>query len=209
MKRNEIITKLIAEGFSADTLANFNDKQLSILSGRVLSEEVGLTTVGTTTPASQIVHVKGGTPAEKELQMQKKSYITYESELDEAEKWIQKAIKKPGSLKKALGVKQDETIPASKLNAAAKKGGKLGKRARLAKTLKSLNETDTEETKKSKDKDKLILSNKPTEVKEASKVPVVEPGKKPAKKTVSENVTTKNEIMELIKVKLNEQATNK
>ena len=50
--------------------------------------------------------------------------------------WIQKAIKKPGSLRKSLGVKKGQKIPASKLNAAAKKGGKLGQRARLAKTLK-------------------------------------------------------------------------
>jgi len=55
-----------------------------------------------------------------------------------AEKWIQKAIKKKGSLRKSLGVKKGQTIPASKLNAAAKKGGKLGQRARLAKTLKKL-----------------------------------------------------------------------
>ncbi len=50
--------------------------------------------------------------------------------------WIQKAIKKPGSLRKSLGVKKGQKIPASKLNKAAKKGGKLGQRAKLAKTLK-------------------------------------------------------------------------
>ena len=53
-------------------------------------------------------------------------------------KWIQKAIKKPGSLRKSLGIKKGKKIPASKLNAAAKKGGKLGQRARLAKTLKKM-----------------------------------------------------------------------
>ena len=56
------------------------------------------------------------------------------------EKWIQKAIKKPGALKKQLGVAKDEPIPAGKLKAAAKKGGKLGKRARLAMTLRKLKE---------------------------------------------------------------------
>ena len=55
-----------------------------------------------------------------------------------AEKWIQKAIKKPGALHKELGVAKGKKIPAKKLNAAAKKGGKLGKRARLAKTLKKM-----------------------------------------------------------------------
>ena len=55
-----------------------------------------------------------------------------------AKKWIQKAIKKPGSLRKSLGVKKGQKIPASKLAKAAKKGGKLGKRARLAQTLKKM-----------------------------------------------------------------------
>jgi hypothetical protein len=50
--------------------------------------------------------------------------------------WIAGAIKKPGALRKELGVKSGEKIPAKKLNAAAKKPGIEGKRARLAKTLK-------------------------------------------------------------------------
>jgi len=54
------------------------------------------------------------------------------------EKWIQKAIKKPGALRKSLGVKGDKPIPAKKLAAAAKKSGKLGQRARLAETLKKM-----------------------------------------------------------------------
>ena len=53
-------------------------------------------------------------------------------------KWIQSAINKPGALKKSLGVKKGEKIPAGKLAAAAKKPGKLGQRARLAQTLKGL-----------------------------------------------------------------------
>jgi hypothetical protein len=53
-------------------------------------------------------------------------------------KWIQKAIKKPGALRKSLGVKAGEKIPAKKLAAAAKKPGKIGRRARLAETLKGL-----------------------------------------------------------------------
>ena len=51
---------------------------------------------------------------------------------------IRKAIKKPGQLHKDLGVPQGEKIPASKLAAAAKKGGKVGQRARFAQTLKKL-----------------------------------------------------------------------
>ena len=52
--------------------------------------------------------------------------------------WIQKAIKKPGSLRKALGAKKGKKIPKSKLKAAVKKGGTLGKRANLAMTLGKL-----------------------------------------------------------------------
>lgn len=50
--------------------------------------------------------------------------------------WIAGAIKKPGQLHKDLGVPQGQKIPAKKLAAAAGKGGTLGKRARLAQTLK-------------------------------------------------------------------------
>ena len=52
--------------------------------------------------------------------------------------WIANAIKKPGALRKSLGVKKGETIPASKLEAASKKPGKMGQRARLAQTLKKM-----------------------------------------------------------------------
>jgi len=52
-------------------------------------------------------------------------------------KWIAGAIKRPGALRRALGVKSGETIPAGKLAKAAKVPGRLGKQARLAKTLRS------------------------------------------------------------------------
>ena len=55
-----------------------------------------------------------------------------------AKKWIGKAIKKPNALHKDLGVPAGKKIPAKKLNAAAKKPGKVGQRARLAKTLKGM-----------------------------------------------------------------------
>jgi len=52
-----------------------------------------------------------------------------------AKNWIKGAIKRPGALRKQLGIKAGQKIPAATLNRAAKKGGLLGKRARLAKTL--------------------------------------------------------------------------
>ena len=50
--------------------------------------------------------------------------------------WIKGAISKPGALHKDLGVPEGKKIPAKKLAAAAKEGGTVGKRARLAETLK-------------------------------------------------------------------------
>ena len=54
-------------------------------------------------------------------------------------KWIQKAIKKPGSLRKSLKIKKGKDIPDKALAKATKKPGKLGQRARLAETLKGFN----------------------------------------------------------------------
>ena len=54
-----------------------------------------------------------------------------------AKKWIQKAIPKShkGALHREMGIPEGKKIPKSKIKAAASKGGKLGKRARLAETL--------------------------------------------------------------------------
>lgn len=54
-----------------------------------------------------------------------------------AEKWIQKAIKKPGALHRQLGVPQGQKIPLSKIQKAAKsRDDTLARRARLALTLR-------------------------------------------------------------------------
>lgn len=53
-------------------------------------------------------------------------------------KWIQEAIKNSGALHKELGVPEGKKIPAKKLAKAAKAPGVLGKRARLAETLRGL-----------------------------------------------------------------------
>ena len=111
-----------------------------------------------------------------------KGELEIPDKIDEAkkEKWIQKAIhpSKKGSLKKALGVKKDETIPTGKLKSASKKKGKIGQRARLALTLKKLKEhSESQEWV-----NKLVENN-------------------------YHSLTTKNEIMELIQSKLNESET--
>jgi hypothetical protein len=52
-----------------------------------------------------------------------------------AGKFIKKAIKRPGALHAALGVPQGKKIPAKKVAAAAKKGGRVGREARFAEVL--------------------------------------------------------------------------
>lgn len=52
--------------------------------------------------------------------------------------WIAGATKNKGGLHRALNVPKGEKIPASKVAAAAKKGGKVGREARLAQTLARL-----------------------------------------------------------------------
>jgi hypothetical protein len=55
---------------------------------------------------------------------------------ERANKWIASAIKNKGALHRELHVAMGKKIPAKKLAKAAKAGGKLGKRARLAETLR-------------------------------------------------------------------------
>ena len=58
--------------------------------------------------------------------------------LKKEEKWIGNAVKHKGALHRELGVPEGEKIPADKMAAAAHAPGKLGKRARLAQTLKKM-----------------------------------------------------------------------
>jgi len=51
------------------------------------------------------------------------------------ENWIAKATKNKGGLHRSLGVPIGKKIPSTAIAAAAKKGGKVGKQARLAQTL--------------------------------------------------------------------------
>jgi hypothetical protein len=72
--------------------------------------------------------------------IQRRAYVLRRKSLmvKKNKNWIQKAVKKPGALRKTLGVKAGQKIPAKKLRAAAKKPGKTGQRARLAETFKKM-----------------------------------------------------------------------
>lgn len=79
-------------------------------------------------------HMKGKSgDVAKNIKMQGQGVARHDKhEKKHGKNWIAGAIKKPGALHHELGVKSGHKIPAGKLVAAAKKGGKEGKRARLA-----------------------------------------------------------------------------
>jgi hypothetical protein len=52
-----------------------------------------------------------------------------------AKNWIAGAVKNKGGLHRSLGIPEGQKIPKAKIAAAAKQPGKVGKEARLAKTL--------------------------------------------------------------------------
>ena len=66
--------------------------------------------------------------------------VDVENLFEEKKKWIQDALKDKtkGALHKQMHVKGDKKIPLDKLKKASHKGGKLGKRAQLALTLRKL-----------------------------------------------------------------------
>lgn len=138
MNRAQVIQKLMSEGFSEKTLVNFNDKQLEKFANKMLKEAQTVTTTKTVYNSKDPKDVVALNTALKDPKVDKTKIEVKETD----KKWIQKAInpKKKGQLHKDLGVPKDDVIPVSKLKAAAKKGGKVGQRARMALNLKNLNE---------------------------------------------------------------------
>jgi hypothetical protein len=53
--------------------------------------------------------------------------------------WISSAISRPGALHRQLGIPMRRRIPVAVLERAAQRSGTLGRRARLALTLRRLN----------------------------------------------------------------------
>lgn len=102
------------------------------------SAKIGAGLIGAGLTAAGIRIAKGikeNKPARQAARANKKAAKSSENIIAKEGGWIKGAIKKPGALREQLGVKKGETIPKAKLAAAAKKGGKLGQRARLAITL--------------------------------------------------------------------------
>jgi len=53
-------------------------------------------------------------------------------------KWIQKATSNKGGLHRSLGIKEGQKIPPYLIREAASRKGRVGKQARLAKTLEGM-----------------------------------------------------------------------
>lgn len=94
--------------------------------------------------APKFVHDQMEDPRKKAAKEDQGNFVEWDKRTDKSQYglkkggWIKDAIKKPGALRKSLGVKEGEKIPAKKLAAAAKAPGKLGQRARLAQTLSKM-----------------------------------------------------------------------
>ena len=84
MKRNEIVQRLMVEGFSPKTLVNMTDKQLNMLSVRILSEGTVMI------PKDSPTYVADVEAAKKS----KKTIETYEGEVKEDLKGNQKKLDK-------------------------------------------------------------------------------------------------------------------
>lgn len=186
MKRQDIISKLMNEGFTEKTLVNLTDKQLHILAERVLSEQYA-----TTSPVTNVSQTDAKTIST--LKQQKRPFVTYEGQVSEEEKL--------GNAKKEE--KGDKEIIKKrimhKIDTKMKKDECIKSEIEL---LKRIGEEIPEKAQKYYNK----------RVKEMKKEKVAEPvtETKKLKKWVGKLVenkcfTSKNEIMKLIKEKLNEQ----
>lgn len=91
---------------------------------------------GCSTGKGQARKSKDETVAEEKAESPAKEAAEKRAGKGQGKNWIKGAIGKPGALHKQMGVPQGKKIPSGKLKAAASKGGTLGKRARLAETLK-------------------------------------------------------------------------
>lgn len=175
MKRKDIVAKLMTEGFSEKTLAGMTDKQLVILKGKILPEQmtatVGKVLIPQTSPTAQADIAAAKT--------QKKTIETYEQELKGTES------KKDGSEKENI-IKRSNT----KIRQAIKDGKSYDDYIRAIKHVNGgkLPES-TEVIIKGKNNDLNEVQIWVNKLVEAKVYPF----------------TSKNEIMELIQIKLTEQ----
>jgi len=180
MKRNEIVEKLINEGFSEKTLVNFTDKQLSELSSRILGE------------ATQVVMTK--------LDKNKPQDVALMNAM------LKDPVKNAEALKKTtFGEDIKEEKPSAGLS--KEKKSEIVKKAKKGENI----------GKKGKGFEKVVTKAKESGAKDPEAVAAAAMWKNVKREntevkdwleTIAESnfhsFTSKNEIMELIKVKINE-----
>jgi hypothetical protein len=180
MKRNEIVESLMKEGFSEKTLVNFSDKQLVTFASRILGE------------ADIMISKKDPLATQKiaDAKKQNKSIETYEEEMKEGSK--KKKVSKPTIYDKALKDLGGEEGVIKFLET----GKKPKKKKEVDEELKGgQKKLDKNHNGKIDAQDFKILKSKKENIKEW------------VSEVTNKNFhsfTSKNEIMELIQVKLNE-----
>ena len=200
MKRTDLIKKLINEGFSEKTLVSLSDKQINMLSVRILKEDDSLTIkqddlkkINPTNIVNKTVRI---VPESEISECGKKSYVKEEGQVDEC-----------GSKPKSL---DEKTKPSEGLTKKQKSG--IVKKAKKGEDV----------GKKGKGFEKVVKSAKKSGAKNSKAVAAAAMWKNvPRNESVEKSqitewlenlvenqyysVTTKNEIMELVQTKLKEQ----
>jgi hypothetical protein len=196
MKRNELIEKLIKEGFSENTLVKFSDKQINMLSERILSEQDDSSNSNT----DETVMISKKNPQYNQeitnAKKQGKTIETYEGEI-KSKNIEGKDKKEVKEEKPSAGLSKEKKSEVVK---KAKKGGDIGKKG------KGFEKIADKAAKKYGSKEK---GEKVAAAAMWKNITREEDETKNWVKSLVENekfhsFTSKNEIMELIQTKLTE-----
>jgi len=221
MNRQNIVKKLVIEGFSEKTLVGLSDKQLITLSKRILKEQDDEDHKG-------IPHVKSGSQDELKLKNDKKSFVTYEEEMKEGDGSLPglsvKGSPKPKGGKKSEVKKNDieDNKPNEEETTEENEGGKkpTSKQDKFKEFLKKKKGKKTDKKVVNKKKSSNLAKDTKGEQTESDNVGIkagvdwdknMEENKNIKEwvdqlvQTEKNSITTKNEIMELINLKLQEQ----
>jgi len=179
MKRNEIVKSLLKEGFSEKTLVGFSDKQLSDLHVRLFGEEKGSVFVPKGTPPVVILKM---TDQGLNVELREKKLV--------------------GNQKKIDANKNGKIDPEDFKLLRSKKDSKKTEKKEVKELVGNQKKIDANKNNKIDPEDfKLLRSKKDSKKTEKKKV-------KEWVNRLAENnfhsFTSKNEIMELIKTKINE-----
>jgi len=180
MKRNEIVKSLLKEGFSEKTLLNFSDKQLNDLAVRIFLGEM-------------LNIPQGDKAAIEAAKKNKQPFMTFEGEVGEELK---------GNQKKIDANKNGKIDPEDFKLLRSKKDSKKTEKKEVKELVGNQKKIDANKNNKIDPEDfKLLRSKKDSKKSEKKEV-------KEWVNRLAENnfhsFTSKNEIMELIKTKINE-----